>query len=473
MNGIEGSSEDSMKAHGHWAFGDFTFDAATLELRRGGDALSLEPRPARILAVLLGRANQMVSREELRELGWPRLPAVADDSLNTCVRQIRDAMGDSAREPHWLQTLRGRGYRFSGEVQWIEVQGGDDPGRAMSPSGSLSEAGRFGSGSWRGLAVGVVTVGALAILTMAGLGVRSQSDRPEVRAAIAGVVHRMEVSLDPAGALPLADDAVRLFPRVAEVHAVRASVQMVLGDWEAAWAETGRALALDGDDATALRVAGNLHLLEGSWADAETALLGSAAADPAAAQTWVSLAFLRTIRGDFEGGLLELNRALAIDPLSPLILGDAGILHLWANRPEEALAACTRAYEVEPRATWAIPCAFDAARLAGRDQDALDWGARLTGLNHQDASIDEFLEARVALMEEADAVGQADLWSLALAYATGGRVEDASRAFVRAAARPGFGVMGAAVDPRLAPLRDNVAFREALERLGLQSSGTG
>lgn len=481
MKGVEGSSEDLLRARGYWAFGDFALDPQTLELRQNGVLLPMEPLPARILCTLVARANQLVSRQELRELGWPKLPQVADDSLNTCIRQIRDSMSDRAQDAQWIETLRGRGYRFSGEVLWHAAPATNPAKVAQTastaqtaqtvhptaPAPTRTPRGR------RLVLPGLAAAGVVLIVSVAGWGTRSGTENPEVRAAVAGVMHRMEVSMDPAGALPLADEAVRLYPRVAEVHAVRAAVLMVLGDREGSWAATGRAMALDARNATALRVAGNLHLIEGAWAQAEGEFKASLESDPDAPQTWVSLAFASTIRGDFAEGDRALNRALELDPLSPLVLGDAGILYLWANRPEDALAACARAFEVEPRAVWAIPCALDAARLSGQPDEALKWGRRLTGVTDPDATLAEVLAARVARLESAEQSGEGDAWALSVAYASEGRIEEARRAFVRAAARPGFGVLGGAVDPRLAALRDDPAFRETLRRLGLPTVGTG
>lgn len=108
-----------------YSFGEFRLDPHTLELWRGEEPVPLEPRPAQILLRLVERAGRMVGRRELRELGWPRLPEAAEQSLNTCIRQIRDALGDDAAAPTYIATLRGRGYRFEMPV----TAAGDDTDR--------------------------------------------------------------------------------------------------------------------------------------------------------------------------------------------------------------------------------------------------------------------------------------------------------------------------------------------------------
>ena len=99
-------------------FDEFELDPHTLELRRGGVLLKLQQQPARVLAVLIGRAGELVTREELRKAIWDDDTFVDfDRGLNYCISQIRSALGDTAEGPRYLETLRGRGYRFIGTIQ--------------------------------------------------------------------------------------------------------------------------------------------------------------------------------------------------------------------------------------------------------------------------------------------------------------------------------------------------------------------
>jgi DNA-binding winged helix-turn-helix (wHTH) protein len=95
-------------------FADYTFDPATGELRRqDGTTVPLEPQPARALAVLASRAGSLVTRDELRAALWPGGVHVEfDQGLNYCIRQIRAALGDNARQPVFIETVARRGYRF-------------------------------------------------------------------------------------------------------------------------------------------------------------------------------------------------------------------------------------------------------------------------------------------------------------------------------------------------------------------------
>jgi TolB-like protein/DNA-binding winged helix-turn-helix (wHTH) protein len=100
-----------------WRFGVFEFDAYSMELRRAGIPIKLRDQSSRILAYLLEHAGQMVAREELRQLLWPVDTFVDfDHSLNTAVMTLREALGDKADKPLYIETLPKRGYRFVAPV---------------------------------------------------------------------------------------------------------------------------------------------------------------------------------------------------------------------------------------------------------------------------------------------------------------------------------------------------------------------
>ena len=98
-------------------FGVFEADLKTGELRRNGSKIRLQEQPFQILSVLLVRPGDVVSREELRARLWPSDTFVDfDHSLNTAVRRLRDALGDSAENPRFVETVARRGYRFLAPV---------------------------------------------------------------------------------------------------------------------------------------------------------------------------------------------------------------------------------------------------------------------------------------------------------------------------------------------------------------------
>jgi len=99
-------------------FGSFEVDTVSGELRRQGLRIKLQDQPFRLLVLLLERAGDVVTREEVREKLWPADTYVDfDHSLNTAVRKLREALGDSAEGPRYVETLARRGYRFIAHVE--------------------------------------------------------------------------------------------------------------------------------------------------------------------------------------------------------------------------------------------------------------------------------------------------------------------------------------------------------------------
>lgn len=102
-------------------FGTYELDSQSLELRKEGRT---EPRirdqAGQILIVLLERSRDLVTREELRERIWPSDTFVDfDHGLNTAINQLRSALGDSAANPRFIQTVPRRGYRFIAPVEVV------------------------------------------------------------------------------------------------------------------------------------------------------------------------------------------------------------------------------------------------------------------------------------------------------------------------------------------------------------------
>lgn len=99
-------------------FGVFELDLRAGELRKNGAKLRLQEQPFQLLAFLLERAGQVVTRDELRQKLWPSDTFVDfDHSLNTAVNKVREALGDSASSPRYVETLARRGYRFIAPVE--------------------------------------------------------------------------------------------------------------------------------------------------------------------------------------------------------------------------------------------------------------------------------------------------------------------------------------------------------------------
>src|SRR5580658_3570038 len=105
-----------------YRFGVFEADAATGELRRQGMRVKLNAQPFQILLMLLNRPGELITRDEISRVLWPEGTFVDyEHGVNSAVNRIREALGDKANNPKFIETLARRGYRFVALVQPIAL----------------------------------------------------------------------------------------------------------------------------------------------------------------------------------------------------------------------------------------------------------------------------------------------------------------------------------------------------------------
>jgi Tol biopolymer transport system component/DNA-binding winged helix-turn-helix (wHTH) protein len=172
-------------------FSIFELDLKAGELRRNGKKVKIQEQPFQILAALLERPGEVVTREELRSRLWPADTFVDfDHSLNAAIKRLRDALGESAETPVFVETLARRGYRFMGMVERPEAT---QPTRA-----SL----------WRRLTTtknvvfGGLTACAIALFFVYSLSFRSKANHlaaPVLSPVVTNVGEKHTPSLSPDG----------------------------------------------------------------------------------------------------------------------------------------------------------------------------------------------------------------------------------------------------------------------------------
>jgi cholera toxin transcriptional activator len=114
-------------------FGVFEVDLVSGELRKNGTLIRLQEQPFQILALLLERPGELVTRDDLRSKLWSADTFVDfDHSLNTAVNKLREALGDVASNPRFVQTVARRGYRFIAPVQESIKPGATPPENASA-----------------------------------------------------------------------------------------------------------------------------------------------------------------------------------------------------------------------------------------------------------------------------------------------------------------------------------------------------
>ncbi len=105
-----------------YRFGTFEADASTRELRRQGVRIKLNAQPFQVLIMLLERPGKVLTREQISQELWPEGTFVdSEHGVNSAVNRIREALGDTASNPRFVETLARRGYRFLASVEQISL----------------------------------------------------------------------------------------------------------------------------------------------------------------------------------------------------------------------------------------------------------------------------------------------------------------------------------------------------------------
>jgi DNA-binding winged helix-turn-helix (wHTH) protein/tetratricopeptide (TPR) repeat protein len=246
-------------------FGTFEVDPRSRELRRKGVRVALQDQPFSLLLTLLERAGELVTREELRHRLWSDDTFVDfEHGLNTAVKRLRDALGDSAVNPRFVETVPRRGYRFIAPLVHVDTTR-PQPGRtpderesrerhAALPRGGVAPPDRS-----RQHRLGLVVASLLGLLFMGGLVERAISllgrhgadEAAAANAVSRGALgsHRVAVStfengtgraaLDPLAGLI----AGRLLQALAQVKRVAVDSTTARGR-DASWHEPARRPAL-------------------------------------------------------------------------------------------------------------------------------------------------------------------------------------------------------------------------------------
>lgn len=150
-------------------FGIFEVDFRSGELRKRGVKVKLQEQPLQVLGILLEKPGEVVTREELRQQIFPADTFVDfDHGLNNAIRRLREALGDSANTPHYIETVARRGYRFIGSLVATNSAATANPSLAVLPLENLSrdpEQEYFADGLTEALITNLAKIGALRVIS--------------------------------------------------------------------------------------------------------------------------------------------------------------------------------------------------------------------------------------------------------------------------------------------------------------------
>jgi DNA-binding winged helix-turn-helix (wHTH) protein/Flp pilus assembly protein TadD len=372
---------------GRLRFGDYEVDVGSHELLHAGRRVRLQEKSFLVLQALLESPGRVVTREELAAALWPKEHFVdAEHGLNTAVRRLREALGDSADDARFIETLPKRGYRFIGAVETgcapVDRQPpGDTPPATAGGSPRLSR-GVLGAATLVAVALALAALlavrsrfsgnqaGAAARAPSAGtsdavseLLARSRYLRNHKRFAEARTFVEEVLKLDPKNADALAGLALSLLgegrdgearetarraleldPNAGEAHRALGVLERGAGNFAAAERHFRRAVdAAPADYKTRNRL--SRHLLEcGKFDEAKELIVETKRAapdDPDVQNIWMEYA-LRT--GDYESAIRQGEIWMSIwakqitGQPTPSVRDMLGLAYVGARRQEDALA---------------------------------------------------------------------------------------------------------------------------------------
>jgi DNA-binding winged helix-turn-helix (wHTH) protein/Tfp pilus assembly protein PilF len=362
-------------------FDDWTFRPQAPELLRNGARVRLQEQPLQVLAELLARPGEIVTREHLIARLWPKRIVEFDAALNAAVRRLRAALQDEAETPRYIETVPRKGYRFigtlraSGVAEPIQVSDTVFTAPPVTAAVELPQAtvtkrsplwrrmgGIYRPAAFLAASMTIIILGVFAIrqwresdaadagaVTVVNEQLRRASFFTQRRApgdlALAKRQYEEALSLDPSSArawagiasvhwlefalgeqpreisLPkvraAAQKALDLDPRLAEAHLRMASYLFVSGNPSAARQHRAKALALQPNDPLLLGQLAGDAADDGRWEEAIVLQRRASAVDRLSPVAAENLAYYLFLAGRVEEAKVESAKAIELDPTRP------------------------------------------------------------------------------------------------------------------------------------------------------------
>lgn len=474
-------------------FGAYQLDTPSGELLKNGRRVRLAQQPFQVLALLLERPGELVTREELQHAIWPADTFVdAEVGLGSAVYKLRQALDDTADNPRFIETIPRRGYRFIFPIPAVSDQ-------ETNPASALPSAPR--RSRFALLYVAVLCALAFVLFAFIDRDVR-EGRRRETAPVSTEAQHAYEMGMYEASMWTRDDlnrsveyfqKALRAEPRFARAWAGLAHTYQLQGDFgfkspsdALASTKTAALKAIEYDDSLAeahTAMAGAL-VNEWSWLAAEREMRRALALDPNNADSHQMYGYALLSQARMEEGIAEMQRARALDPLSPNKANSLAVAYYYAGRYDDALAVWRAITAVEVNTNRRR---MRVAFIYGRKKMPAESIAELVayfhgrGLAQVAGKVQRIYSqsgyetaARTAYREDATAGNSSDdvannSFRIAQDYALLG---DRDRAFAwlnKAVIEHGIGVTFVAVEPRLGSLRSDPRFLAILRTVGVPS----
>ena len=495
-------------------FDGWRLRADTGELSRDGETQRLTQQPLRILLELLARPGELVSRERLVEVLWPKGVVDYDNGLNVAMRKLRLALGDDTESPRYIETLSRKGYRFIGTLE-------PAPGAALAPTVSgktdatpvpASIPAKEGGYRRQWIFAGGIVGGAALLATWLVWILRStgapavEAGDPQEKIVQAPIVARRTTSVRAyehylqgiyhrsrrdTNATPLAiaefEAALKEDPAYAEAWAGLADTYVGAAIGHGIPTKKAFALArdaalegvkLDPGLAETHTALGQIYMFadrDYPAAEAEYAL--ARAANEKYARLWHHLGMLRAFQGRAEESLAALRRARELEPMTLLFSSNHALVLYHSRQYEEAIELARQLLASQPSLHQARSLLIRALVATGRVDEAMRELPLRTNempnvsdgaLVYAHAGKRDKAQAEIKRMEKMSADGFGVGYELAVAHAALGELDAGCKSLELAwgDSSPFLGWMR--LDPRMDPLRDQNCFAEILGRFDIQ-----
>jgi TolB-like protein/DNA-binding winged helix-turn-helix (wHTH) protein/Tfp pilus assembly protein PilF len=360
-------------------FGVFEADLGARELTKLGKLLPLQEQPFLLLAMLLEKPGALVTREELRARLWPQTVVDFDHGVNKAISKIRDALGDSAENPRFVQTVARRGYRFladvtvagSGSVETAPLKSASVDSQTLDHPGTIQARSRR-IVAW---AVAGFALFLLSVVLLIWIRSTSSSSLPAIRSL--AVLPLENLSVDTAQdyfADGMTDELITRLAQISDLRIISRSSVMTYKGVRKPLAEIARELdvqaIVEGSilrsdkrvriTAQLIRVPADEHIWAHSYEGdvSDTLVLQSQVAQAIADQIRVTVNSQQHV-------VLDTSKAVNIEAYDSYLKG----LYYWNKRTgeglKEAIQYFKRSITIDPSNPEAYSGLADAYALAG------------------------------------------------------------------------------------------------------------
>jgi DNA-binding winged helix-turn-helix (wHTH) protein/Flp pilus assembly protein TadD len=428
-------------------FGVFEVNLRDRELRKFGLRVRLQQKPFQILERLLASPGEFVNREELARVLWPDLHVLFDRSLNTAVNALRRALGDPGRNPRFIESRPGLGYRFIAQVEHITQPGPVHTKRVSSEAYRDYLKGRYFSNKLteEDLRKSVAYFeSALARDPNYALAYTGLADTYTLF-AFQGILPAEQSFTH---AKKFAEAALRIDDQLAEAHASIAGVKHCKDwDWPGAEASYRRALKLNAHDGRAhCHYAKHLSSL-GRFEEAHREIAAAQEVDPLSLVINMEAAWILYVSRDFQGAAEQSWKILAMEPRFAPAQNTLGLAYQQLGMIEEAIVELENSRTCSGENPAALAALAHALACAGRRIEA-----------------EELLEQIIRMSSKRHV---SPYW-LGIVYIGLEASDMAFESLCKAHEERDAWLVWLKVEPRFDPLRNDARFDDLLHRIGLK-----